>query len=107
MNPNLSYYSQNLSDEIAPKYGDQLEALFAIEKWQLIGAIGAWVAHCIENPESEWQSLGDYAEDIGAVGTNFDAWDIVQHDCNFTEPQYAMPLLKALIAQLDQEIYLR
>lgn len=97
----ISYYDQALSNLLAPKYGDQLEALFQIEKLQLIGAIGLWMADCIENPEIDWLSLGDHVAVSGTVNESFDAFDIVQKECNFTEPQLAMPLLKALVTQLD------
>jgi hypothetical protein len=103
----LGYYSQSLCDDLSPKYGSQLESLFRVEKMQLIGAIGLWMADCSENPEIDWLSLGDHAATNGTVFEHFDAWDIVQNECNFAEPQRAMPLLKALVAQLDYEIYLR
>ena len=103
----LGYYSQFLCDALSPKYGSQLESLFEVEKLQLIGAIALWMADCSEYPEIDWLSLGDHAAANGTVNESFDAFDIVQTDCNFTEPQYAMPLLKALIAQLDREIYLK
>lgn len=103
----ISYYDQRLADSLAPKYGDQLESLFEIEKLQLIGAIGLWMADCAENSEIDWLSLGDHAAVNGTVNETYDAFDIVQKECNFTEPQLAMPLLKALVTQLDYGVWLK
>lgn len=107
MSPSLACHSQPLSDALAPVYGDRLESLFKVEKLQLIGAITLWAADCEVIPEAQWQPLGEHAAATGTVFQDFDAFDIVQNECNFTNPSLAMPLVKALIAQIDHGIYLR
>lgn len=101
----LGYYSQTLCDALAPQYGDQLESLFKVEKLQIIGAIGLWAADCAEKPEDEWQSLGEHAAENGTVSEHFDAWDIVQNNCNYADPTAAMPLLVALVNQVDSGVW--
>jgi len=101
----LGYYSQSLCDDLSPKYGSQLESLFEVEKLQLIGAIGLWMADSVDNLDIEL-SLGDHAAANGTVNESYDAWDIVQNECNFTELEPAMSLLKALVAQVDNGIWL-
>lgn len=102
----LGYYSQALCNALASKYGDQLESLFKVEKLQLIGAIGLWAADCAGKPEDDWCLLGEHAAENGTIGEHFDAWDIVQNECNYADPQAAMPLLIALVNQVDADVYL-
>lgn len=105
MNPNLGYYSQSLADALSPTFGSQLEQLFYIEKVQLIGAIGAWISFCID-AEIDDASFGDYVEEFTPINPSFDAWDVATIHTNFRKPDDAMPLLKALVAQLDQRIWM-
>ncbi|MBD1857713.1 MULTISPECIES: hypothetical protein [Leptolyngbya] len=105
MKPDLSYYSQPLADALAPTFGDRLEQLFYIEKVQLIGAIGMWISFRIDG-EIDDASFGDYVEEFTPINPSFDAWDVATIHTNFRTPDDAMPLLKALVAQLDQGIWM-
>ena len=99
-NSSLTY--QGGSNGMAEQFGDRMETLTLSEKCSLCELIWGWLSLCSLQIHEDYE-FGQYADEYSNLDPEFSSaiWEWF----NFSSPEQAFPIVKALTYQVSEGVY--